>query len=320
MATTVLVGKGAANINLDKCIEQLYRCELLPETTIKQLCDKLKEILIYESNVLNISAPVTVVGDVHGQFFDVLELFRIGGKPPDTNYLFLGDFVDRGFYSVETMTLLVCLKLRYPSRIHLLRGNHESRQITQVYGFYGECMRKYGNANVWKYFTNVFDFLSIAAIIDNKLFAVHGGLSPGIVSVDQIRVLDRFREVPPDGPLADLMWSDPDPDKEGFNASPRGAGYTFGSNVVAKFLRVNNLTHILRAHQLCMDGYQVLFNDQLSTIWSAPNYCYRCGNVASILEVSDKLERYFNTFVAAPESERKSPSYDSTKEVPDYFL
>ncbi|KAL6080078.1 Protein phosphatase 2A catalytic subunit B, variant 2 [Balamuthia mandrillaris] len=176
MATTVLVGKGAANINLDKCIEQLYRCELLPETTIKQLCDKLKEILIYESNVLNISAPVTVVGDVHGQFFDVLELFRIGGKPPDTNYLFLGDFVDRGFYSVETMTLLVCLKLRYPSRIHLLRGNHESRQITQVYGFYGECMRKYGNANVWKYFTNVFDFLSIAAIIDNKLFAVHGGV------------------------------------------------------------------------------------------------------------------------------------------------
>eukprot|EP01088_Endostelium_zonatum_P014272 TRINITY_DN305_c0_g2_i1.p1 TRINITY_DN305_c0_g2~~TRINITY_DN305_c0_g2_i1.p1 ORF type:complete len:311 (-),score=35.52 TRINITY_DN305_c0_g2_i1:107-1039(-) len=307
-------------LDLDKCIEVLYKGEILPESTIKQLCDKLKEILIYESNVQSIPAPVTVVGDVHGQFYDVLELFRIGGRPPDTNYLFLGDYVDRGYYSVETMSLLVCLKLRYPKRINILRGNHESRQITQVYGFYGECMRKYGSANVWKYFTELFDYLTIAAIVENKIFAVHGGLSPAIASLDQIRVLDRFREVPPEGPLADLMWSDPDPEKEGFSTSQRGAGYTFGGNVVNKFIRVNGLTHILRAHQLCMDGYQTLFNDQLSTIWSAPNYCYRCGNVASVLEINEKLERYFNTFAAAPESEREKPSYDPTKEVPDYFL
>jgi len=307
-------------LDMDKCIDLLYKGEILPEITVKQICDKLKELLIYESNVLSIPAPVTVVGDVHGQFYDVLELFRIGGRPPDTNYLFLGDYVDRGYYSVETISLLVCLKLRYPKRINLLRGNHESRQITQVYGFYGECQRKYGNPNVWKYFTDVFDYLTIAAIIDNSIFAVHGGLSPSIVSIDQIRVLDRFREIPPEGPLADIMWSDPDPDKEGFNTSQRGAGYTFGGNVVTKFLRTNNLKHILRAHQLCMDGYQVLFNEQLSTIWSAPNYCYRCGNVASVLEINEKLERFFNTFCAAPESEREKPSYDTSKEVPDYFI
>eukprot|EP01090_Pellita_catalonica_P023679 TRINITY_DN9873_c0_g1_i1.p1 TRINITY_DN9873_c0_g1~~TRINITY_DN9873_c0_g1_i1.p1 ORF type:complete len:310 (+),score=25.35 TRINITY_DN9873_c0_g1_i1:48-977(+) len=305
---------------VDKCLDLLYRGDLLPEGTVKQLCDKLQELLIYESNVQSVPSPVTVVGDVHGQFYDVLELFKIGGHPPDTNYLFLGDYVDRGHYSVETISLLVCLKLRYPKRITLLRGNHESRQITQVYGFYGECMRKYGNANVWKYFTNVFDYLTIAAVIDDTSFAVHGGLSPSIVSLDQIRVLDRFREIPPEGPLSDLMWSDPDADKEGFNTSQRGAGYTFGNKVVSKFLRVNGLNHILRAHQLCMDGYQVMFNEQLSTIWSAPNYCYRCGNVASILEINENLERYFNTFGAAPDSERVTPSFDTTKEVPDYFM
>lgn len=314
------MGAKGSNFNLDKCIEQIYRCEILPETTIKQICDKLKETLIYESNIQDISSPVTVVGDVHGQFYDVLEMFKIGGKPPDTNYLFLGDYVDRGYYSVETISLLACLKLRYPKRIYLLRGNHESRQITQVYGFYGECLRKYGTANVWKYFTEMFDYLTIAALIDHKIIAIHGGLSPQIVSLDQIRVLDRFLEIPHEGPLADIMWSDPDPEREGFSPSQRGAGYTFGANVVSKFLKVNGITHILRAHQLCMDGYQVLFNDQLSTIWSAPNYCYRCGNVAAVLEINEKLERYYNTFIEAPASERTIPSNDTTKAVPDYFL
>jgi serine/threonine-protein phosphatase PPG1 len=246
-------------------------------------------------------------------------MFRIGGKPPDTNYLFLGDYVDRGYYSVETISLLACLKLRYPSRIYLLRGNHESRQTTQVYGFYGECLRKYGSPNVWKYFTDMFDYLTIAALVEQKFLAVHGGLSPQIVSLDQIRVLDRFKEIPHEGPLADLMWSDPDPDRDGFTQSQRGAGYTFGTSVVSRFLKFNNISHILRAHQLCMDGYQVLFHDQLSTIWSAPNYCYRCGNVAAVLEVSEKLERFYNTFIAAPENERQVPVTEAPS-LPSYFL
>eukprot|EP00122_Pirum_gemmata_P019944 Pgem_evm1s18656 len=154
--------------DLDSWIEKLYKCEFLSEDQVKALCDKAKEILVSESNVQAVRCPVTVCGDVHGQFHDLMELFRIGGEGPDTNYLFMGDYVDRGYYSVETVTLLVCLKVRHKDRITILRGNHESRQITQVYGFYDECSKKYANPNVWKYFTDLFDYLPLTALVENQ--------------------------------------------------------------------------------------------------------------------------------------------------------
>lgn len=229
-------------------------------------------------------------------------------------------------FSVETISLLVCLKLRYPERVHLIRGNHESRGVTQSYGFYTECSRKYGNANVWHYFTDMFDFLTLSVVIDNEIFCVHGGLSPSIHSIDQIKIIDRFREIPHEGPMADLVWSDPDPERDEFSLSPRGAGYTFGAQVVKKFLAVNNMSHILRAHQLCQEGYQVLYDDRLSTVWSAPNYCYRCGNMASVLEVHTDGTRFFNVFAAAPENDLHKDAQlggDKTADgsaLPDYFL
>jgi len=152
------------------------------------------------------------------------------------------------------------------------------------------------------------------------------GLSPSIHSIDQIKIIDRFREIPHEGPMADLVWSDPDPERDEFSLSPRGAGYTFGAQVVKKFLEVNNMSHILRAHQLCQEGYQVLYDDRLSTVWSAPNYCYRCGNMASVLEVSDTGERFFNVFAAAPENDlHKGDGQGQEKiadgsQLPDYFL
>ena len=150
---------------------------------------------------MSVPVPVTICGDVHGQFHDLMELFKIGGDLPETNYLFMGDYVDRGFYSVETVTLLVALKVRYRNRVTILRGNHESRQITQVYGFYDECLRKYGNANVWKYFTELFDYLPLASVVEEQIFCLHGGLSPSIDTLDQIKQLDRVQEVPHEGPM-----------------------------------------------------------------------------------------------------------------------
>lgn len=309
------------SLELDRCLELLYKGQLLPEVTVKSLCFQLKEMLVRESNVIHISTPVNVVGDMHGQFYDMLEMFRIGGRVPDTNYLFLGDYVDRGLYSVETILLLIVLKLRYPQRIHLLRGNHESRQITQSYGFYTECLNKYGNGtHVWRELTDLFDYLILACIIDNELFCVHGGLSPNIQTIDQIKIIDRFREIPHDGAMADLVWSDPEEsnninDRENCNSliedtdntlhfqiSPRGAGYIFGKSVVEKFLQLNSMTRIYRAHQLCNEGYQIYFNGLVTTVWSAPNYCYRCGNKASILELYSKDDYYFNIFEEAPEN------------------
>lgn len=127
--------------------------------------------------------------------------------------------------------------------------------------------------------------------------------------------------MPHEGPLADLLWSDPDPQRDGFSYSQRGAGYVFGGDAVRKFLHTNNVEHMVRAHQLCMDGYQVLFEGTFTTVWSAPNYCYRCGNLASVLEIDENLNRFFNTFHAAPASERPSIKEDSDNlAAPDYFL
>lgn len=331
----------SGNSCLDEQIERLKRCEYLREGEVKALCLRAREILVDESNVQRVDAPVTVsatespgdpcmsshtmfvvipvlqiCGDIHGQFYDLVELFKVGGECPDRNYLFLGDFVDRGYYSVETFLLLLALKVRYPDRITLIRGNHESRQITQVYGFYDECLRKYGSVNVWRYCTEIFDYLSLSAIIEDKIFTVHGGLSPSINTLDQIRVIDRKQEVPHDGAMCDLMWSDPE-ELEGWGLSPRGAGYLFGGDIVALFNERNDLDLIARAHQLVMEGHRSMFNDALVTVWSAPNYCYRCGNVAAILELDENLERSFKIFDAAPQEARGVPIKNPP---PDYFL
>jgi len=246
-----------------------------------------------------------------------MELFKIGGNCPEVNYLFMGDFVDRGKYSVETFLLLLALKVKYPDRITLIRGNHESRQITQVYGFYDECMQKYGSVNVWRYCTEVFDCLSLAALIENKVFCVHGGLSPSISTINDIRVIERKQEVPHDGSMCDLLWSDPDPEIKGFDLSLRGAGYLFGSDTVLQFNRKNNIELIARAHQLIMEGYKTMFDNSLVTVWSAPNYCNRCGNVAAILELDEHLNKSFKLFEPAPQ---KDYINFNKKTLPDYFL
>ena len=302
--------------DVDVWLTTLKQGQVLPERDLRILCEKLKEILIEESNVQPISAPVTICGDIHGQFYDLLELFNKGGEIPDTRYVFMGDFVDRGYHSVETFQYLMCLKLKWPNCITLLRGNHETRQTSTVYGFYDETIRKYGNANPWKYCTEVFDYLGIAAIIEGKIFCVHAGLSPDIKTLDQIRLFERRMAIPHEGPFCDLMWSDPE-DIETWALSPRGAGWLFGSRVTTEFNHINDLELIARAHQLVMTGYKYWFKEEnLITVWSAPNYCYRCGNVASILSINSNMERKFDIFNAVNDRQSTVPY----RTVVPYFL
>lgn len=303
-------------MNIEQYIQTLKDGSCLAERDLRMVCERVKEILIEESNVQPVSAPVTVCGDIHGQFYDLLELFRAGGEIPKTNYIFIGDFVDRGYNSVETFELLLCLKLKYPANITLLRGNHESRQITLVYGFFDEIVRKYGNANPWKYCTDVFDYLGLAAIIEGKILCIHGGLSPDIKTLDNIRTIERKIEIPHDGPFCDLMWSDPE-DIETWQMSPRGAGWLFGSKVTKEFNHLNGLELVCRAHQLVQEGYKYWFPEKsLVTVWSAPNYCYRCGNVAAILAINEDLEREYKIFNAVPESSKSV----NPRNVLPYFL
>lgn len=307
-------------MNLDKTISLLRQGKHVSEDTVYSLCLMAQSILMNEANVTHVDTPVTICGDIHGQLHDLLTLFDKSGGIENSRYIFLGDFVDRGFYSLESFLLLLCYKLRYPDRISLIRGNHETRQITKVYGFYDEIMRKYGNSNVWRYCCEVFDYLSLGAIINNKIFCVHGGLSPDVNTINEIRAIDRKQEVPHEGAMCDLLWSDPD-EVETWSLSPRGAGFLFGENEVNKFLLTNGLELITRAHQLVMEGYKEMFNGGLVTVWSAPNYCYRCGNVAAVLRIEDDLTRNYTIFEAVQAQDGVGNAIIPTKKTQmDYFL
>ncbi|KAJ3439488.1 serine/threonine-protein phosphatase pp2a-4 catalytic subunit [Anaeramoeba flamelloides] len=302
-------------IALNRQIENLLNFKPLKEIEVKNLCDKAQEIFINEPNIVRVKAPVTVCGDTHGQFPDLLELFKIVGTCPNVNFLFMGDYVDRGFYSVENVTCLVAMKVRYPNRITLLRGNHESRQITQVYGFYDECVRKYGNGEVWKLFTKLFDYLPIGALIENEILCIHGGLSPTLKKITQIESLNRFQEIPNEGAMCDLMWSDPD-ERDGWGNSPRGAGYTFGKDISEKFNKRNGTKLTARAHQLVMEGYNLTHNENIVTLFTAPNYCMRCGNKGALMNIDDKLNRTFIQFETSPETNDMVVS----ERPPEYLL
>ena len=227
-------------------------------------------------------------GDIHGQYYDLLRLFEYGLFPPESNYLFLGDYVDRGKQSLETICLLLAYKIMYPENFFILRGNHESASINRIYGFYDECKRRY-NVKLWKTFTECFKCLPVAAIVDEKIFCMHGGLSPELESMDQVRRIKRPTDVPDMGLLCDLLWSDPDKDISSWGENDRGVSFTFGKDVVASFLRKHDLDLICRAHQVVEDGYEFFAKRQLVTIFSAPNYCGEFDNAGAMMHVDETL-------------------------------
>ena len=286
--------------DFDKMFKKVMKFELLTINEIKNICDKSKEIFMKEPTILEISPPITLVGDIHGQFQDLMEIFYQQGYPKDgISFIFIGDYVDRGLNSVEVLLILLLLKIQYPNQVFMTRGNHESRMITQQYGFYDEILRKYGTAVVWQYFTEVFDTIPMGGLINNKIYCLHGGLSPSNNNITEIKKLVRFSDIPRNGLSCDMLWSDPE-DRNGWGINSRGAGYTWGYDCSEEFLHINNLKFISRAHQLIMRGYNWCHNKQVLSIFSAPNYCYRCGNEAAIIEIEDENNYMFKTFSAAP--------------------
>jgi len=260
----------------------------LNEDDIKHLCFKSREIFIGQPNLLELEAPIKICGDVHGQYYDLLRIFEYGGFPPEANYLFLGDYIDRGKQSIETVCLLLCYKIKYPENFFLLRGNHECAQINRIYGFYDECKRRY-SIKLWKVFSDVFNSLPVAAIIDEKIFCMHGGLSPELKNLEQIKNIMRPTDVPDTGLLCDLLWSDPERGVEEYGDNDRGVSFTFGENVVRKFNSKHDIDLICRAHQVVEDGYEFFSRRQLVTLFSAPNYCGEFDNSGAMMSVDDTL-------------------------------
>ncbi|BFZ53013.1 serine/threonine protein phosphatase Pzh1 [Savitreella phatthalungensis] len=261
---------------------------VLKNAEIVAVCSAVRETFLSQPTLLELRAPVKIVGDIHGQFTDLIRLFEMCGFPPSANYLFLGDYVDRGKQSLETILLLMLYKIKYPQNFFLLRGNHECANVTRVYGFYDECKRR-TNIKIWKTFIDTFNTLPIAAIVANKIFCVHGGLSPSLSNMDEIRAIKRPTDVPDYGLLNDLLWSDPADTMNDWEDNERGVSYCFGKNVILQFLAKHDFDLVCRAHMVVEDGYE-FFNDRtLVTVFSAPNYCGEFDNFGAVMCVSEEL-------------------------------
>lgn len=242
----------------------------LKNAEIQSICHAAREVFLQQPALLELSPPVKIVGDVHGQYTDLIRMFEMCGFPPNSNYLFLGDYVDRGKQSLETILLLLCYKLKFPENFFLLRGNHECANVTRVYGFYDECKRRC-NIKIWKTFVDTFNCLPIAAIVAGKIFCVHGGLSPSLSQMDDIRQIARPTDVPDYGLLNDLLWSDPADMDNDWEANERGVSYCFGKKVIMEFLQRHDFDLVCRAHMVVEDGYEFFDDRILVTVFSAPN-------------------------------------------------
>ena len=264
----------------------------LTEAEIKWLCSTSKEIFVSQPVLLELEAPIKICGDVHGQFYDLLRILEFGGYPPDSNYLFLGDYVDRGKQSLETICLLLAYKIKYPENFFMTRGNHECSSINRIYGFYDECKKRF-SIKLWKTFTDCFNCLPVAAILDDKIICMHGGLGPDLDKIDRIRNIIRPTDVPERGLLCDLLWSDPDDSSNGFGSNERGVSVVFNGKIVHSFLKNNELDLICRAHQVVEEGYEFFADRKLVTVFSAPNYCGEFDNAGAMMSVDENLNCSF---------------------------
>ena len=285
-------------------IKLVTESKLLSEDELKYLCIKSMEIFMQESSFLELTAPIIICGDIHGQYRDLIRLFDFGGSPQKKQYLFLGDYVDRGKNSIECIALLLAYKVKYPKNIYLLRGNHESEMINRTYGFFDECRRRY-NLRTWKIFSDCFNWLPIAALVNERILCMHGGISPDLQSLNNIKQIVRPTEVPDKGLLCDLLWSDPEKGAEDWASNSRGISVLFNENLVEKALDELDIDLICRAHQVVEEGYEFFAQRKLVTVFSAPNYCGEFDNSGAFMIVNKDLMCGFKVLVAEIKSGMK---------------
>lgn len=292
------------DIDLDDFIKRLLdaayagkitKSVCLKNAEITAICHRARECFLSQPALLELDAPVKIVGDVHGQYTDLIRMFEMCGFPPNANFLFLGDYVDRGKQSLETILLLLCYKIKYPENFFLLRGNHECANVTRVYGFYDECKRRC-NVKIWKTFIDTFNTLPIAAIVAAKIFCVHGGLSPALSHMDDIRNIARPTDVPDYGLLNDLLWSDPADMEQDWEANERGVSYCFGKKVITDFLAANDFDLVCRAHMVVEDGYEFFTDRVLVTVFSAPNVSIRAAPETAFSDRPANRSKYCGEF------------------------
>lgn len=288
---------------LTELMDHFKRGKLLHRKYVIRILLAMKNLFSSLPSLLRLPAPyghssITVCGDTHGQFYDVCHIFRINGMPSKTNpYLFNGDFVDRGSFSFEVVMTLFAMKLVYPDSVHLLRGNHESKNMNKIYGFEGEVKHKY-DETVMQLFTEVFNWLPLAAVIHDKVLVLHGGLfSEDNVTLEDIEKIERNREPPESGLMSELMWSDPQP-FPGRGPSKRGIGLSFGPDVTKAFLAHNNLELLVRSHEVKEEGYLVEHDGKCITVFSAPNYCDQMGNRGAFIKFGPNCKPRFTQFSA----------------------
>lgn len=274
---------------------------------IAAVCKRTFEFFMLEPGLLRLNAPIKVVGDIHGQFLDLLRFLEIGGFPPNSSYLFLGDYIDRGKMGVECTMLLFCYKLKYPNLVHLLRGNHECTSISRIYGFHDECVQRF-NADIWKQVNLAFRALPLAAIIRDRIFCTHGGLSPQMNSIDDILRIRRPTDTGVSAILNDLLWADPSPYIDSFEPSDRGISYVFGRKVLHEFMERYNFDLFVRAHQVVPAGFEFFppGSRQLVTVFSAVNYCGQFDNAGAMLLIEEDLTCSFR--VLRPEEHKEDSS------------
>ena len=280
--------------------DHLTREGKLEKADLLELINLFQAQIKSEPNILKIQDPVTVVGDIHGQFYDLLKLLEVGGSPETTKYLFLGDYVDRGAFSIECVLLLCAIKLNYKTTVLMLRGNHECRQMTSFFNFKQECEIKY-DLEVYDKIMEAFDCLPISCLINEKFIAIHGGISPDIDKVLDITKINRFTEPPKTGPMCDMLWSDPvEKDEEALTVSwvensTRGCSYVFGAKAATPFLTKNDILSIIRAHEAQLEGFKMYkWNNNVDfpsviTIFSAPNYCDVYNNKAAVISFKNNM-------------------------------